>query len=291
MLMKISIEDYETYALDYLEGRLDTRTRRAFDYFLAQHPHIRQELEAWSEVTLPPMVVTFGRKEALKKRPYLALQGTKRAYLHLGRAAAAVLLIVTTVVWLTKQPAGGPATGADLLPFAAIESTSPDEVAVDAAAAEHDHTLAQQHDAAGTSPAQQTPADTPPLPGPTTTSSERHDIAKTVAYTDLSSLSADEQVHHAQPEEFENPDRAVAVIAPLPTIGLVSTALSAPRRPIEELPTLRDNMQEAVPTPAARLKLMLVRVALWPENYPEENLNDLARKLVPESLQAGLASR
>ena len=42
--MKISIEDYESRALDYLEGNLPADELPAFEAFLSEHPDLEREI-------------------------------------------------------------------------------------------------------------------------------------------------------------------------------------------------------------------------------------------------------
>jgi len=51
-VMKISKENYEAIAIDYLDGRLDKHNREAFEAFLAMHPEIAEEIELLSGVSL-----------------------------------------------------------------------------------------------------------------------------------------------------------------------------------------------------------------------------------------------
>jgi hypothetical protein len=48
--MKISKENYEAIAIDYLDGSLDKQSREAFEAFLHQHPDIAEEVSLLSDV-------------------------------------------------------------------------------------------------------------------------------------------------------------------------------------------------------------------------------------------------
>ena len=52
--MKITIENYEAYALDYLEGSLEPREEQEFQNFLEEHPEIMEELAGLDQVVLIP---------------------------------------------------------------------------------------------------------------------------------------------------------------------------------------------------------------------------------------------
>jgi predicted DNA-binding protein len=63
----INISNYEQYALDYLEGTLNTEMQEAFDGFLALHPDLAEELDQMREVeTLRPLKTALPDKDQLK---------------------------------------------------------------------------------------------------------------------------------------------------------------------------------------------------------------------------------
>lgn len=65
--MKITRENYETWFLDYLEGRLDKQGEEAVGLFLEQHPDLKDELESFSPALLMDRGIGFPGKERLKK--------------------------------------------------------------------------------------------------------------------------------------------------------------------------------------------------------------------------------
>jgi hypothetical protein len=65
--MKIDQHNYETYFLDYLEGRLDPPTITELEGFLAIHPKLKKELESYEEIFIIPETIDFPDKKNLKK--------------------------------------------------------------------------------------------------------------------------------------------------------------------------------------------------------------------------------
>lgn len=51
----INIDNYEQYALDYIEGNLDGDLKTAFEQFLIRNPDIEEELELMADAVLEPM--------------------------------------------------------------------------------------------------------------------------------------------------------------------------------------------------------------------------------------------
>ena len=65
--MKITLDNYEAYIIDYLEGRLDENTAGELKNFIALHPLIQDSLDQYSPVFLHSEEVTFGEKNSLYK--------------------------------------------------------------------------------------------------------------------------------------------------------------------------------------------------------------------------------
>lgn len=67
-MKKITQHNYEAFALDYLENRLNPTDRQAFEAFLEAHPRIKEELSCWGEIqTLEFEGYPYDEKTALKK--------------------------------------------------------------------------------------------------------------------------------------------------------------------------------------------------------------------------------
>jgi hypothetical protein len=87
--MKITKQNYEEYALDYIEGTLSAEDRQAFARFLDSHPDIAADIKGLQEempVLIPDLSVTYTDKPALKRKASL-----RPIFLRIG-AVAAVLL-------------------------------------------------------------------------------------------------------------------------------------------------------------------------------------------------------
>lgn len=65
--MKIDQHNYETYLLDYIEGRLDQLTIAELEGFLSNHPELKNELESFEEIPVTPEKIVFTQKKTLKK--------------------------------------------------------------------------------------------------------------------------------------------------------------------------------------------------------------------------------
>ncbi|MBN2890753.1 MAG: hypothetical protein JXL97_02710 [Bacteroidales bacterium] len=64
----ININNYEQFAIDYMEGNLDEATKKAFEDFLKQNPTIKEEIEDLLDFKLSPEVeLNFEDKLDLKK--------------------------------------------------------------------------------------------------------------------------------------------------------------------------------------------------------------------------------
>lgn len=65
--MKIDQHNYETYLMDFIEGRLDSFTIAELQGFLTTHPELKKELEDYEEITITPENIKFPNKRQLKK--------------------------------------------------------------------------------------------------------------------------------------------------------------------------------------------------------------------------------
>ncbi len=66
MKPEINIHNYESYLLDYLEGRLNEEQAKKVEQFLALHPEIAEEIEQWHLIKLEPESISLD-KSKLKK--------------------------------------------------------------------------------------------------------------------------------------------------------------------------------------------------------------------------------
>jgi cell fate (sporulation/competence/biofilm development) regulator YmcA (YheA/YmcA/DUF963 family) len=64
---KITLNNYEIFLLDYFEGNLEKTQKHELQRFLAQHPHIKNEIEDFEIVKLKPENVKFHKSVELLK--------------------------------------------------------------------------------------------------------------------------------------------------------------------------------------------------------------------------------
>lgn len=63
----ITIDNYESYMLDYIEGSLTENDLLAVEAFLTAHPNIKDELNGLSDIIIPANEVRYQQKNNLKK--------------------------------------------------------------------------------------------------------------------------------------------------------------------------------------------------------------------------------
>lgn len=68
--MKININNYEAYFIDYLEGNLDELLVNDFIEFLQNNPDLKEELSLFESVSVEPENISFNNKEELYKEKY-----------------------------------------------------------------------------------------------------------------------------------------------------------------------------------------------------------------------------
>ncbi len=67
--MKININNYEEWMIDYIEGNLSQEQQKEFAEFLAFHPELKGELEIFQQTKLQPdLNIVFAGKDALKQK-------------------------------------------------------------------------------------------------------------------------------------------------------------------------------------------------------------------------------
>jgi len=68
--MKINKLNYEQFAIDYLEGKLDHQDKKDFDRFLLDHPEIKAELDVYlmAPVYTEDVSLVYERKESTRKK-------------------------------------------------------------------------------------------------------------------------------------------------------------------------------------------------------------------------------
>ncbi len=68
--MKINKNNYETFFVDYLEGKLDENLVDDFIEFLQQNPDLKHELSLFEPIKIGQEEITFNKKELLLKEKY-----------------------------------------------------------------------------------------------------------------------------------------------------------------------------------------------------------------------------
>lgn len=67
--MKININNYEEWMIDYIEDNLSQEQQKQFAEFLAFHPELKGELELFQQTKLQPdLNIVFANKDALKQK-------------------------------------------------------------------------------------------------------------------------------------------------------------------------------------------------------------------------------
>jgi len=97
--MIITKNNYELYAIDYLEGTLDVSTQKAMDQFLTQYPTIQTELEEMQDfVLIADETIVFENKAALKKTKSIGV-----AWWKVWSITAGLLLVITLGLLYTQM--------------------------------------------------------------------------------------------------------------------------------------------------------------------------------------------
>jgi hypothetical protein len=68
--MKITIDNYEAYLLDKMEGTLTDKLLAELQLFLKNHPELNQDMEEMEQAFLYPENISFKHKESLKMRDF-----------------------------------------------------------------------------------------------------------------------------------------------------------------------------------------------------------------------------
>ena len=95
-MKRIHILNYESYALDYLEGQLTPEDQQAFEAFLEQHPEVAADLEGLDEFQLTPPAIVYPNTSGLHRRA-----GIPRAW---AMAAGWALLVTLSGIWWLQMP-------------------------------------------------------------------------------------------------------------------------------------------------------------------------------------------
>lgn len=101
--MKININNYEEWMIDYIEGNLSDAQVKEMQEFLTFHPELKAELDLFNETKLQPDTsVVFEHKESLKK----AVGGrvvTMYSWVKYAASVAAVVMVFAGVRWFNSN--------------------------------------------------------------------------------------------------------------------------------------------------------------------------------------------
>lgn len=134
MSKMINRDNYESYALDYLEGNLPASDRAAFERFLEQHSDIAAAMESLTQempVVEADTSIRFDCKEALKRRPIMM----RRVIYWTGAVAACLLVAMLAVDLYDAKVAESPEDVVRLLSqqSASAETPNPETVQAETA--------------------------------------------------------------------------------------------------------------------------------------------------------------
>lgn len=130
--MNINISNYEIFALDYLEGSLESEEIIAMQTFLNQHPNIARELESLREMVIlkPDETISFKGKAALLKDETPKIIWLKQGIASKMSYAAAISVLLISVYtlgyWTAKKE-----TAIGHLPIRQTETISQEKVNID----------------------------------------------------------------------------------------------------------------------------------------------------------------
>lgn len=98
----VNMENYEEYMLLYADGELTPDEEQALLAFVAQHPHLQKELDAYAATILQPDThMVFADKDSLLKKEEpkrIALLGNWKVY-----AAAASIILFAVIFAITNN--------------------------------------------------------------------------------------------------------------------------------------------------------------------------------------------
>ena len=102
----INLNNYETFAMDYLEGNLNAKLKAEMDAFLSNHPEIKSDLELLSDPIhmLPDESITYNNKLSLyrnEESPVIKLFRTN--FVKMGIAASLFLAVAAYFVINNNQ--------------------------------------------------------------------------------------------------------------------------------------------------------------------------------------------
>ncbi|MFI5170993.1 MAG: hypothetical protein ACHQFW_01305 [Chitinophagales bacterium] len=93
--MKINLNNYEEWMIDYIEGNLSEVQKKELMEFLEFHPELKNDLELFGQTRITPdKNIVFGDKEILKRTVETKVVGMRNWVKYSAAIAAALLLFV-----------------------------------------------------------------------------------------------------------------------------------------------------------------------------------------------------
>ena len=97
----ITMENYEGWLMRYADDALTAAERQQVEAFLAEHPGLREEMEAVASVKVTPVVASMPGKERLLHRQPMAVW-------HRVAAAVALLVVAGITLLVLNRPEEAP---------------------------------------------------------------------------------------------------------------------------------------------------------------------------------------
>ncbi len=283
--MKITIDNYEAYVLDFLEGNLDAKEEVEFRRFLEEYPEVKEELAGIDQIiVVPDLTLTYPHKESLYHKEHNRIIPLWRSRWMIA-AAIALLLGVTTVLFIKNSSAPSNITLTNNQPHTTNENELP---AISSMPAEQPETnvMAQKGNVPGQEA--QTDADSPALIFEETTKSAPESVRES-PHNDL----AQEEVAPIVPNEtlrveIEPDDPIGEQLQPSAAIQPVEVVALLPSSPVHI------NAPQSTPIPSVewntREELVQFEIRIpgefLSETWTDVSLNNIKSKLLPEFLSS-----
>lgn len=100
-MKRIHILNYESYAIDYLDGNLSQSDQRAFESFLARHPEIAEEFSDLDKMTVTAPSVDYPQRKKLYR-------SNSMPYYWAIAAGWALIIGLSVAFWFAKPTANAP---------------------------------------------------------------------------------------------------------------------------------------------------------------------------------------
>jgi hypothetical protein len=101
--MKVTIHNYETYAIDYLDGTLSPELQEAFTAFIVQNPDVAQEIEGVAVALVPNETIQHPNIDSLYRRDRKIIPIFWSLNTVTIGIAASILIITAAFGWMYTQ--------------------------------------------------------------------------------------------------------------------------------------------------------------------------------------------